>query len=143
MDSVPLRRLAGRRVFLFLLIVIPACAQSMPNEPVIPFMDGLDKHILLTMTVEGKPLDMLLDTGSQRTIFRRHIGSEGDFVALRWATGVLTARECEVVLEKIRIVALCGVDFPTGDDGLLGEDFLRRFSAFTVDYKNHVLRLVP
>lgn len=62
---------------------------------------------------------------------------------LQRASGVLTAQECEVVLEKIRIAALCGVDFPSGDDGLLGEDFLRRFSSFTVDYKNHVLRPVP
>jgi hypothetical protein len=114
-----------------------AFAQTSTTALSIPFENSVNGP-LLYIQVDGHRYHMLLDTGSQATIFRDKIGDQGEMVKLRTAGGDTIVYSCRVSIESISIPARCG-DRDLPFDGLLGEDFLRQFSAVTIDYKHQIV----
>ena len=110
--------------------VVPANSQS----HTIPFTLR-DGQPLLTITIDGKPMRMLLDTGSNVTIVRKLIGAAGTSLKLRSANGSSLAHNCEIPVEGMRLNGLCGVSYlPDFEDGILGTDFLRHFRSVLLDF---------
>lgn len=108
-----------------------------------PFTQAGNHKIIVTLKVEGKLTEMVLDTGSTLTIFRKKIGSMGDTTEVRGATGSSFAYKCQVDIASRVIQALCGVNLPDAQEGLLGSDFLNSYSSVVIDYKNRVVKLIP
>jgi hypothetical protein len=96
-----------------------------------------DNQPLLILTIDGKPMRMLLDTGSNVSIVRKLIGATGPALKLRSANGSSLAHNCEIPVEGVRLNGLCGVSYlPDFEDGILGTDFLRHFRSVLIDFAN-------
>ena len=128
-------------IFLLLTIATAAGAQSE-----IPF-DVVHHIPRITLTVEHKPLRMVVDTGAERTVLRRCIGPTSSTMEMQNAANTswnrVRTNQVEVIIgpRKFTLTAICGVELPSGEDGLLGEDFLRMFEAVTVDYARQTVTL--
>jgi hypothetical protein len=126
-------------VLLLLLITAGAHAQSHK----IPFTLR-DGQPLLTLSIDGKPVRMLLDTGSNVTIVRKLIGSVGPALKLRSANGSSLAHNCEISVEGVRLNGLCGASYlPDFEDGIVGTDFLKRFGRVVIDFTHCEIELAP
>jgi hypothetical protein len=121
----------------------------------IPFhtVNGL---ILLDATVEGKPVSLLLDTGSNHTIVsaqavglatvqlrslqasKSEIGAEGEYITrdvdLRLNNRCWMNRRV-LVMDQSDASKRMG----TRVDGFLGQDVLREFGSVRIDYQNHTM----
>lgn len=139
------KRGIARRAFLLLLGAISLCCLTVraqePTPHKVPFTLR-DGQPLLTLTIGGKPMKMLLDTGSNITIVRKLIGAAGPALKLRSANGSSLAHNCEIPVEGIRLNGLCGVSYlPDFEDGILGTDFLRHFRRVVLDFAHCELDL--
>jgi predicted aspartyl protease len=125
---------------IFLLLDIPLVAAETWQIPI-----SAGSRTCVIAEVDGKKLNMLLDTGSVLTIFRTKHGVLGNSTPIYSATGAGLATVCTVEMtiagHMVPLKALCGVDLPSGQDGLLGQDFLQQFRSVTMDYRNHTLNL--
>lgn len=130
-------------ILLLLLVAIPLSATETAWEIPISHTYG---GVYVTAMVDKKPLSMLVDTGSASTVFRHKLGAQGSVQLIRGAAGAALATHCFVDMalngHTVPISAICGVDLPVGQDGLLGADFFQQFSSVTLDYQHQQINLV-
>ena len=124
-------------LFLFLLLFAGiASAQEQHHTVRIPFHDAYNGLVLLDVKVDGKPTVMMLDTGSNVSFFPRQksIGIELEPKhVLNLRVYDLTSQIGQRAFQLRRDVGPF--------DGILGQNFLRHFRAFRIDFENHVLEL--
>ena len=139
-------------LLLALLFALPAFGQTVPFTP----DNGL---IVIEVKINNMTYNMLFDTGAPHTIVRQlnHSG-------LKEARGTQHGVEFDVKVTKATM-ELPGIgkaqykvleanldnftqkfpqlnpDIPV--DGILGQDLMQRYSSIRIDYKNHMLELVP
>jgi hypothetical protein len=126
-----------------------------PRVVVLPYR-SVDSYILVDAKIDGCPVKLLLDTGSNMTILNarsfyktalsvtrpvnRGAGIVGNALRLRvdleLAHQIMFSQPVAVMnLEEL------SKSFRIPFDGLLGQDILNRFRAVRIDYKNHIIEL--
>jgi hypothetical protein len=126
-----------------------------PRVVVLPYR-SVDSYILVDAKIDGSPVKLLLDTGSNTTILNarsfsktelgvtrpvnRGVGIVGNALRLRvdleLAHQIMFSQPVAVMnLEEL------SKSFRIPFDGLLGQDILNQFRAVRIDYKNHVIEL--
>lgn len=121
-------------------------AMADTKEVDIPFHIK-ENAMYVVMEVNGKHREMMLDTGSELTVMRTTSSAEGSPIQIDSATGHSLVRRCTVEIQltdshRFSMFGICGVNLPRNQEGLIGSDFLHHFDSVTIDYKNHVLRLI-
>lgn len=136
------------RVFAFVLLLIPFSSQSQE----IP-LDNCHQLPIVKATVEGHPVQFLLDTGASATMLNLKSFSSLDAaeITLESWSGTVGTRAREVVLRDLTIgehklenLKLLAIDLTTLErscqkrvDGVLGADLIQKL-GLTIDLKNHV-----
>jgi hypothetical protein len=149
----------ARRALLLTTLAAPVAAAAPPENP-IP-ISIIDRRCILPVLLDGRPANMLLDTGAERTVVTRaaaiRLGLRLDAwveTTLRGAGGVLETR-ANVDVSNATLggshlyqhqpgpLSLAVTDFNLGGpDGLLGSDILRHYTI-DLDFPRAQLTLRP
>ena len=140
---------------LFLFFLAPLQVVSQQRIVSVPFR-SVDSFILVDAKIDGTPVQLLVDTGANKTILNaksfcktemsvtkpvnRGAGIVGN--ALRVRVDLEIAHEF-MFSQRVSVMNLeelsrrFGIQF----DGLLGQDILNQFRSVRIDYKKRVLEL--
>ena len=138
--------LAGFSLLCSMALLNPAAAQTVT----IPFHFE-DNLLIVNVFVDGRTATVILDTGSQSTFLTpeaigitNEIGVSNLQSNARMATGI--SRNTTISLtqnsstfnQPVTVVRLDELNHRMRRkfNGILGQDFLRQFKAFTIDYRS-------
>jgi hypothetical protein len=136
---------------------------------IVPFkileINGEGYHLIFTIHINGKPADVILDTGASKTVFdtkriTKYVKNKNFAAHEKLSTGLgsNTMKSHATILEKIRIGELEISDYKTVlldlshvnesyrqvgfpvIEGVLGSDILTEYKA-VIDYEKKVLKL--
>ena len=131
-------RMLGAMAFGFAALAMPpAVAQS----ATLPFKseNGL---MLVMVTVSGEPKTLIFDTGAQRTIINeRDAHVERRNIAVAFGNYACTMPIIFIDMGMMPVNVSHTVD-KSHSDGILGQDFLSKFSAIKIDNKVHTIELL-
>lgn len=152
------RFLCAALLAFVLLVLVPALGPAHPAVVRVPFRSA-QSMILVEGKVDGKPVTLLLDTGSLSTIVStklyrnlnyplrqlhrnlRSAGVSGESIPIcldlelgghRWFSQRVSVMNLDELSDILGIPHI---------DGLLGEDILRQFRYVRIDYHTHVIEL--
>lgn len=146
---------ALRLALLLALFLTQAPAQTKPRIVELPYR-SVDSYILVDAKIDGSPVTLLVDTGSNTTILNaksfcrtelnvtrpvnRGVGIVGH--ALRLRVDLELAHQI-MFSQPVSVMNLDEVskNFRIPFDGLLGQDILNQFRSVRIDYKRHVIEL--
>ena len=135
--------------------VTPSEDLAKPRVVMLPYR-SVDSYILVDARIDGSPVKLMLDTGSNETILNASSFCKTELSVTRPANrgaGIVgNALHLRVDLELAhqimfsQPVAVMNLEelsksFRIPFDGLLGEDILNQFRSVRIDYKKHVLEL--
>lgn len=121
-------------VLALLLFASVASAQEPQRTFRVPFRTERSL-ILVSAFVDGESKTLIFDSGAERTLV-----NSKDLSVERRVTFIVGSKAIgnfPVILSDLSDLKIEKV----GADGVLGEDFLRHFSAVRIDYKAHVVEL--
>lgn len=141
---------------LFLaLFLIQAPTQAKPRVVELPYR-SVDSYLLVEVKIDGSPVRLLVDTGSNTTIINaksfcrtelnvsRPVNRGPGIVgrALRLRVELELARQVKFS-QPVSVMNLeeLSKSFRIEFDGLLGQDILNKFRSVRIDYKRHVIEL--
>lgn len=125
--------------------------EALPHDTIdIPFMQQ-GKEIVITVKVNGNPVQMYFDTGAQRTLFTvQDVGPSGwNKIGYGGAAGIGGGgMTIEYQVDSIEVGSMRKSNFQVSvmpsspiPHGLLGQDFFGN-RKYVIDYERHVLRFV-
>lgn len=142
-----------------MLLVGAASTWGAPHTNTIPFTEtaGDDNipHILIQATINGKPVQLIFDTGADmtaasskvlkgcRVIGRaRQIGAAGEDTVTDFSTDVVIGTDTlhDVLVETINPDAL-SQGMHSHVDGLLGETVISQYKRVTIDFEAKTITL--
>ena len=103
----------------------------------VPFHDAYNGLVLLDVKVDGKPAVLLLDTGTNVSLFGHHQTSIGIELEPKYFFNLPVYDLDKQIGQRAFQLRRDVGPF----DGILGQNFLRHFQAMRIDYKNHVVEL--
>jgi hypothetical protein len=139
-----------------LIAVVLACTLSIAapaTTTTIPFHVESDM-LIINVFVDGRSASLILDTGAKSTFL------SPESVGMTNTAGVSSLRSNALIVktmsrhasisltengsifsQPVTVVNLTELNKRAGSrcDGILGEDFLRNFRAFTIDYKSNTV----
>jgi len=140
---------------LIAVLLMPSWTRAKPRVIELPYR-SVDSYILVEAKIDGSPVKLLVDTGSNTTIVNarsfcrtelnvnrpvnRSPGIVGN--ALRLRVDLELAHQI-TFSQPISVMNLEEVSksFRIPFDGLLGQDILNQFRSVRIDYKRHVIEL--
>jgi len=153
------RRISGyicrkilRVLWLLILFVLPV--HSQPDT--VPFQKGPDRRILVSVQVNGKPLQFILDTGAKDTILSKNAVPVEERAPLRLqeqtvgfrGMAVISAAELRLgnhiwVNQPVHVTDLTEVNRALGvsAQGILGMDVLSRFKSIRIHFDTATIEL--
>lgn len=106
------------------------------QKPVVVSFRNVGTLLMIDVRVNGEPKEMIFDSGAQRTALNYKTQSDRVMTAIididrnRWFN-------FEIILSNLSpMFAVLGEG-----DGVIGQDFMRQFSAISIDYKSHKITL--
>jgi hypothetical protein len=145
----------GAFPLLFVLFLSQAPAQAKPRVVELSYR-SVDSYILVDAKIDGSPVKLLFDTGSNTTIVNAksfcrtelHVSqpvNRGPGIvgrALRLRVDLELAHQI-VFSQPVSVMNLeeLSKSFRIEFDGLLGQDILNQFRSVRIDYKRHVIEL--
>ena len=143
----------GKRTLLMgfsLLCSMTLMGRAAAQTVTIPF--HLAENLpIVNVFVDGRTATVILDTGSQATFLTPEAIGMSNVIRLsnlqsnaRMATGISRntaislTQNSSIFNQPVTVVRLDELNRRMGRkfDGILGQDFLRQFRAFTIDYRN-------
>ena len=152
-----LRKISGLILFaLALSICTPSAHAASPGPVELPFTSARSL-LLVQVTVDGKPLSFILDTGAISTFVSSDVDGYGrsDAGKLRkkdnsmivsgkaYAQNVTISAARKSLNLYATVISLRDLSSNLGVrvDGILGQDFLRLFQTVSIDYARKVITL--
>ena len=153
------RRISGcicRKILrvLWLLILIALPVRSQPDT--VPFHKGPDHRILVSVLVDGKARQFILDTGAKDTILSENAVPAGERAGLRLQEqivgfrGMAIIRAAELRLGKhvwvsqpVHVTDLTEVSKSLGVrvEGILGMDVLSQFKSIQIRFNSSTIEM--
>jgi hypothetical protein len=140
---------------LFALFLTAGRTAAKPRVVELPYR-SVDSYLLVEVKIDGSPVKLLVDTGSNTTIVNarsfcrtelnvsRPVNRGPGIVgrALRLRVELELAHEVKFS-QPISVMNLeeLSKSFQIPFDGLLGQDILNHFRSVRIDYKKHVIEL--